>query len=334
MRHARRADGEDALVEDDLRVVRVILSALVHVARAKVHHRARHALGHKRKVLGARRRNAAVRRKVRDVQFAHVAQHVVRHRLVAHKRAHLGKRLDLHRRVVHGGRAFCHLAHAAHQQCAGLLVVCADGTAQHGRVRDDVRRRAGHKLSHSQHAGLRGFAFARDELLQREMNVHAHVDGVNGNVRVRAVRAAPVDRDLKPVYGGHHHARVVVHHKAHGRFARRHVVGERRVHRRVFEQPVFQHVARALKRLLRGLKHQFHRAAKRVFVFLQHFRRRQKHRRVHVVSAGVCRFAGRARERLAALLGHRQRVHVGAQQKRFAGLAERRRHAVAAVFRL
>ena len=34
MRHARRADGEDALVEDDLRVVRGVLPALVHVARA------------------------------------------------------------------------------------------------------------------------------------------------------------------------------------------------------------------------------------------------------------------------------------------------------------
>lgn len=206
MRHARRADGEDALVEDDLRVVRGVLSALVHVARAKVHHCARHTFGHKGKVLGARRRNAAVRRKVRNVQRAHVAQHVVRHRFVAHERAHFGKRPDLHCRVIHGSRALRRLAHAAYKQCAGLFVVRADGAAQHGRVRDDVRGGSGHKLPDCQNARLCRVAFARDELLQGEMNVHAYVDGVNGKVRVRTVRAAPVNRNLKSVYGSHHHA--------------------------------------------------------------------------------------------------------------------------------
>ena len=166
------------------------------------------------------------------------------------------------------------------------------------------------------------------------MNVHAYVDGVNGKVRVRTVRAAPVNRNLKSVYGSHHHARVVIHHKAHGRFACRHVVRERRIDRRIFKQSVFQHIARAFECLLRGLEHQFHRAAKRVFVFFQHFRRRQQHRRVHIVSAGMSRFAGGAGKRLAALLRHRQRVHVGAQQKRFAGLAECRCHAMSAFCRL
>ena len=101
--------------------------------------------------------------------------------------------------------------------------------------------------------------------------------------------------------------------------------------------PVRDHRVRALRHFLAGLEHHQRRAAPRVARFGQHARGAHQPGDVQVVPAGMrdadlspIRVGGRrlAGIRQAGVLGHRQRVHVGAQHHRRAvAIAQHADHA-------
>ena len=88
---------------------------------------------------------------------------------------------------------------------------------------------------------------------------------------------------------------------------------------RVFQHARREHGLRAGKALLVRLKHQLDRAVQLILVLAQQLCRTEQHRRVHVVAAGV-HAAVRGCKIQSGLLGHAQRVHVGAQEQTAAGL--------------
>ena len=88
---------------------------------------------------------------------------------------------------------------------------------------------------------------------------------------------------------------------------------------RVFQHARREHGLRAGKAFLVRLKHQLDRAVQLTLVLAQQLCRTEQHRRVHVVAAGV-HAAVRGCKIQSGLLGHAQRVHVGAQEQTAAGL--------------
>ena len=94
--------------------------------------------------------------------------------------------------------------------------------------------------------------------------------------------------------------------------------GERAVDVRVVEQALVDHVPRAAEPLFSGLEREADRA-REIVSCGEDARRADEHRDVRVVTACVHGAVDRARELGAGVLGHRERVHVGAQQDRRAG---------------
>ena len=164
----------------------------------------------------------------------------------------------------------------------------------------------------------------RKERFERQIDVHADVDRVDRILRVRAVRTLPVNGDLEAVDRVHHRAAVVVHKDTDRHTTGAHVIGERRVH--AVQNAVRDHILCALEGLLRGLEHEADRAFELVLRLFKKLCRRQQHRRVEVMAAGVRLGTARAGEGLTALLLHRQRVHICAQQQRLAALFPKLRH--------
>ena len=99
------------------------------------------------------------------------------------------------------------------------------------------------------------------------------------------------------------------------RQVRRHVQRERGVDRIVaVEHALVDHVPRAVVPFLAGLEHEAHGARQLAAPRVQQPRRADEHRGVRVVTARVHAAVDLAREVEPGVLGHRQRVHVAAQQ--------------------
>ena len=79
------------------------------------------------------------------------------------------------------------LAHAPAKQLAHLRVERAQGAAHDRGVGDDVRRIAGQERADGDHSFLGRVHFASNDGLQRGHDLGADGDGVNGQVRLRAV---------------------------------------------------------------------------------------------------------------------------------------------------
>jgi len=101
------------------------------------------------------------------------------------------------------------------------------------------------------------------------------------------------------------------------------VHAEDRVHRKTLEQAVLHHLARTAAAFFRRLEDEVHRAGKALAVGGQVLGRSQQHRHMAVVAAGVHAARNAAGVREGVVLGHRQRVHVGAQADGAAGAARR-----------
>ena len=120
--------------------------------------------------------------------------------------------------------------------------------------------------------------------------------------------AGDIDRD--PVGRGHHGPRADTHRA--GRHRRRVVHAEHRLCRKTLKKSVLNHRFGTGKALFTGLKNQ-HRRAVKVARLCQIARRPDQHGRVTVMTAAVHQ-AGLARlPGKIVVLGHGQRVHVGAQ---------------------
>ena len=140
--------------------------------------------------------------------------------------------------------------------------------------------------------------------------MRGHQNRVHREVGVRAVAALAGDFNRDTVGGGHHRPGI----DADGaRWQRGPVVhGVNRLHRKTLEQPVLDHRVGPATALFGGLKNQ-HRIAHKMARSGQIMRRANQHGGVAVVAAAVHQagFAGLPAERV--VLGHGQRVHVGAQ---------------------
>ncbi len=116
------------------------------------------------------------------------------------------------------------------------------------------------KLAHCQHTRMGRITLSGDQLLQRQMHMHPDVDGIDPCLRISAVTASPCDRDPKTVHRIHHGAARIVHKQPHRHPPRGHMVGQRRIHMRLLQNAVCDHIPAALERLLRRLEHEFHRS--------------------------------------------------------------------------
>ena len=131
-----RAQGEDVLVELDLRVVGGHVAARIGEARRQVEERRGHLRRHGGEVLGRAAPHAVPDR---EAQLRRVARQLPGQRRVAEERRGRGGEFDLRRAAVDGGDARSRLPEPPLEPEAGLLVAGAEGAAQQRRVRQDVR---------------------------------------------------------------------------------------------------------------------------------------------------------------------------------------------------
>ena len=206
------------------------------------------------------------------------------------------------------------------------LVEGADGADEAGPVRDDVVADAGIELADGDDRGLVGdVERARHDRLEGQDDLAAHDDRVDPDPGLRAVRLSALDHDLEPVGRGQERALAVAEDAALQ--LREDVQAEDDAGLRVVEDPLLQHQL-GPGRLL-GDRHALlgrledEKDLPRKLLPHRHERLRgvEQHRDVGVVATGVHHpdrlpLPGRgdlAGERQVDLLGHRQRVHVGAQ---------------------
>jgi len=135
---------------------------------------------------------------------------------------------------------------------------------------------------------------------------------------LRAVSFATFERDIEGIGGGHHHLGVVAHFPRLYRWPV--VIAEHDVHLRIVQRALGDHRLRAGERFLRRLEDQLHATAQLAFHLRERGRHAERDHRVHVVTAGVHLPRHLGGERHTALLEDRQRVHVGADADRGAGL--------------
>ena len=126
---------------------------------------------------------------------------------------------------------------------------------------------------------------------------------------------------------GHRDAAARHQHHAGGQgHTGQHMEHDRRIHLRVFQQAIGDHIRGALKDLLRRLELQLDGAFQFLFVGFEQLGCTQHHGCVHVVAAAV-HPAGHLRGKVhAGLLLNGQSVHVAAQQNGLARLFAARQH--------
>ena len=218
-----------------------------------------------------------------------------------------------------------------------LRVHGADGAPHIGSIRDDVGSLACLEPAGGEHAKACGVQLAAVDLLQGNVDVRRCGDGVDAGVGHGAVAAFAVHNDVVLLAAGHGDAAARHQHHTGGQgHPGQHMEHDRCVHLGVLQQAAVDHIQRALKNLLCGLKLQLYRALDLVLVLLEQLGCTQHHGGVHIVAAAV-HLAGQLRGKLlAGFLLQGQRVHVAPQQDHLTGtFAPGKRHhaALAAVLR-
>ncbi len=205
---------------------------------------------------------------------------------------------------------------AANQLLAGRRRERAQRSGELGRRRDDIVDRAGVELADGEHDRVEDVESAGHHGLQGQHHLARRRDRVAGAERGRAVPAGAAYPHLAGVVGGAEDAPAAEDQPArkdggHMQAVRRHgrLAGRG-------EQPFRQHRLRAAGTLLARLEHEDHIARQLVPGGAEQPGRADEDRGVQVVATGVHRARDRRRVRQARLLGHRQRVHVAAQQHR------------------
>ena len=172
-----------------------------------------------------------------------------------------------------------------------------------------------------------------DDLLQRNDDVCADADRVNTVLRQGAVAALALHRNGELIVGVHHRGVVIVHEHTDRQLSGADVIRQRRVHLRVLQNAVFQHVQAAVEALLARLEHELNGSLQLRFMLLEHLRSGQKHGGVHIVPAAMRSLRVHGSKRKAALFRHLKRVHVCPQKQDFAALADQGGHSLAAALR-
>ena len=178
-------------------------------------------------------------------------------------------------------------------------------------ARDDVVRRAGMDRADRHDRRLERSDFAADDLLHRRNKLCRNEDRIDGQVRVRAVAAVTMDRDLDRI--ARRIERSLAKPELPALEAGVQVQSVSTFDVEPFEQAVVHHRFGAGEALFGGLKTEDDGSGN--LVFARHYRTRgtKQDRDVPVVTAGMHPPGVRRAIRDVVLLGKRQRVHVGAQ---------------------
>ena len=244
---------------------------------------------------------------------------------VGHLRHHGG--------AVRGGDLLRHVGQVGEHRLAHVLVEGADGADHLHAVGNDVEAHAAADRAEAQHHRLpRDVLAAADHGLRGADDVGRGHDRVDAAPGPRAMRLPALHHDVEAVGGGHR--RAAAHAELAGAEGREHVQAEHGVRLEVLEDALRQHHLRAallaVRRTFLGrLEHEQHLAGQLVAHRHQRLGHAHQDAGVGVVAAGVHHADGFAvegrgglrREGQAGGLGHRQRVHVGAQRDARAGLA-------------
>ena len=205
-----------------------------------------------------------------------------------------------------------------------LDVESAQRAFEHTSVRDNICGLTAGKLTNGQCDLLGRRHFASDELLKRQVHMHAGRDGVDADLGARAMATLALQRDAETVHA--RECRAPIEHQAKRRLAVD-MHGKSRLRTRVLEQAIGNGSACPLKGLLTRLEQQFDGGIgvdKLGLADLEQARRTKQRRRAHIVSACVHAAIDRGK-RLSRLLGNRQGIHIATEHDDRAGLIVRAR---------
>lgn len=204
----------------------------------------------------------------------------------------------------------------------GGLGVAAYGGLELGGVRDHVLLRTGVQTADGHHHRIEDVEGPRHPVLQRRDHLADGGHRILGAVRRRPVAALTADRHLQDVRRRHHRPRTGGDPAA-GQPVGRDVQGEGGVDapaRRV-QDALLDHRAGAVVALLTRLEHEDDIAVQRLAPVREQGRGADEPGRVQIVSAAVHPTGDLGGVREPRPFGHRQGVHVAAQQHRAAGAA-------------
>ncbi len=242
----------------------------------------------------------------------HIAKRGLGHIVVEHERRNVRERLDGRRCAIRCSHAIDDLGDTLFEVSHELNIKAAQRSLEHTGVGNDVCGLTASELAHGKCDLFSSRHLASDELLKRQVHMHARRDGIDADLGARAMAALALERDAKTVHTRERWASV--EHQAKRRLAVD-VHGERGLGARILEQAVGNGGTGTLKGLLTRLEQQLDRGVclhKLCLTRLEQSGRAKQRRRVHIVAAGVHAAIGGGK-RLARLLGNRQGIHIAAE---------------------
>ena len=123
---------------------------------------------------------------------------------------HLGEGFVFNGHSKDLSRVFCNLMHPFYKPGAQILVIGAQGAHEYGAVRNNVGGVSCIKRTQGKTCLLAWITLPGYEILEGAVNMKAHIDGINTQMRHGPVAAHTFYRDFKTVAGGRHEARAIV----------------------------------------------------------------------------------------------------------------------------
>lgn len=175
---AERADGVDGgcdrqrfVIEAHAWIVLVVGWCAIVGLGADEKHRRWHMWREKREILRTCGMHAAVNSERWRCLLNRFRQACVERR-VANERRNIAENLEFHFGAISGCDIFYNFTNAADELRAQIVVENAQRSLHDGGLRNNVECAACRKLADGERRFLIGWHFARDELLQREVDVH------------------------------------------------------------------------------------------------------------------------------------------------------------------
>ena len=225
--------------------------------------------------------------------------------------------MDFRRQSMRPGDAHGQQAHRIGQPLAMFPAERSHRALDRGSVRYDIVRAARMDLGHRDHHRIVGIELAGHQGLQRSDNLAGNRDRIARLMRHRSMAARALDGDLEHVgrrQQGPRPARDNAVRRIGHDMERKGGIGQ------WIKQAIIEHEACTVKALLARLEHEAHFALERICPGTKQLCRADKHSSVGIVSAGM-HFPGHGRgECQSGFLGHRQGVHIAAQQHRAAAI--------------
>ena len=217
----------------------------------------------------------------------HIAKRSLGHIVVEHQRRNVRERLDGRRGAIRCGHAVDDLGDTLLEMRHELDIEAAQRSLEHAGVGNDVCGLTASELAHGKCDLFSSRHLASDELLKRQVHMHARRDGINADLGARAMTALALERNAKTKHARERWASV--EHQAKRRLAVD-VHGEGSLGTRVLEQTIGDGGTGALKGLFTRLEQQLNRGVGLYELGLAAFKqtsRTKQRRRMHIVTACV-----------------------------------------------